>query len=79
MAAKADRAGVLWIADTGHGIPDAQLPHVFDPFFTTRERGTGLGMAVTQKILEEHRARIAVTSRVGQGTTFTIHFPVREA
>ncbi len=67
------------IADTGHGIPDTQLPHIFDPFFTTREKGTGLGMAITHKILEDHRARISVASRVGQGTTFTIHFPVREA
>ncbi len=69
---------VVQIADTGHGIPETQLPHIFDPFFTTREKGTGLGMAITHKILEDHRARIAVASRVGQGTTFTIRFPVRD-
>jgi len=69
---------VMRIADTGHGIPETQLPHIFDPFFTTREKGTGLGMAITHKILEDHRARIAVASRVGQGTTFTIRFPIRD-
>jgi signal transduction histidine kinase len=67
---------VIRIGDTGHGIPENQLPHVFDPFFTTREKGTGLGMAITHKILEDHRARIAVASRVGHGTTITIHLPV---
>ena len=67
------------IADTGHGIPEAQISQIFDPFFTTREKGTGLGMAITRKILDDHRARISVASRLGHGTTFTIHFPVRSA
>ncbi len=78
-----DRMGsdevVIRLGDTGHGIPEDQLPRIFDPFFTTRDTGTGLGMAITHKILEDHRARITVTSRLGQGTTFTIYFPARAA
>jgi hypothetical protein len=80
---RAEAAGcdevVIRISDTGHGIPEDQLPRIFDPFFTTREAGTGLGMAITHKILEDHCARIAVTSRLGHGTAFTIHFPIRAA
>jgi len=70
---------VINIGDTGQGIHEEQLPRIFDPFFTTRDAGTGLGMGITHKILEDHHALITVTSRVGQGTTFTIHFPIRTA
>lgn len=65
------------IQDDGVGIPDSALPHIFRPFFTTKEgeRGTGLGLAIVQEILTAHRAAIHVESTEGQGTTFTIDIP----
>jgi signal transduction histidine kinase len=59
-------------ADTGHGIAPESLEHLFEPYFTTKERGTGLGLALTKKLIEDHGGRITVESRVGMGTTFTI-------
>jgi signal transduction histidine kinase len=66
----------LVVADTGHGIAPEHLEKIFDPFFTTRAKGTGLGLANVHRIVELMEGSIAVASRPGQGTTFTIHFPV---
>ena len=63
------------IKDTGMGIPAAQVDQVFTPFWTTKPKGTGLGLALTHKIIEEHGGTIHLTSEVGQGTTVTIHLP----
>ena len=63
------------VKDTGMGIPAAQVDHVFTPFWTTKSKGTGLGLALTHKIIEEHGGTIHLTSEVGQGTTVTIHLP----
>lgn len=63
------------IADTGQGIPLDRLPRIFDPFYTTKEKGLGLGMAITHRIIEDHKGSIDVQSQVGLGTTFTIHLP----
>jgi two-component system NtrC family sensor kinase len=65
--------------DTGNGIPPENLEKIFDPFFTTKEVGTGLGLAISYGIVKEHHGTIAVESKVGQGTTFTIRLPVLEA
>ncbi len=68
------------IADQGSGIPEANLQHLFDPYYTTKREGSGLGLAVVHSIISRHRGRIEVQSRLGEGTTFTIHLPVsREA
>ncbi|MBI4736464.1 MAG: HAMP domain-containing protein, partial [candidate division NC10 bacterium] len=64
------------IADTGHGIQPERLSRIFDPFYTTKEKGLGLGMAITHRIVEDHKGTIDVQSQVGLGTTFTIHLPV---
>jgi len=66
------------VADTGVGIPEDHLGLIFDPFFTSKEvgTGTGLGLFVTYGIIERHHGKIAVTSKVGEGTTFTVTFPV---
>jgi len=64
------------IRDTGLGIPDEIIPRLFSPFFTTKTEGTGLGLAVTQKIVEDHGGRIEVASAVGTGTVFTVWLPV---
>ena len=63
------------IADTGQGIPPDRLSRIFDPFYTTKEKGLGLGMAITHRIIEDHKGNIDVQSQVGLGTTFTIHLP----
>jgi PAS domain S-box-containing protein len=67
----------VWIsvADTGAGIPPERLSRLFQPFQTTKERGTGLGLMVVQRILRDHGGRIDFESNVGQGTTFTIWLP----
>jgi signal transduction histidine kinase len=61
--------------DTGVGIPADQLDALFTPFYTTKKRGTGLGLALTHKIIEEHGGRIHITSNVGQGTAVTVILP----
>jgi two-component system, NtrC family, sensor kinase len=64
------------IADTGSGIPPDVLSKVLDPFFTTKERGTGLGLSVVYGVVERHGGRLAIESEVGRGTTVTIRLPL---
>lgn len=64
------------ISDTGKGIPESELPQLFDPFFTTRHDRAGLGLFVVQKIVYRYKGTIRVESKEGQGTVFTIRFPV---
>jgi len=64
------------ISDTGCGIPEAELSRIFEPFFSTRTKGTGLGLWVTQDIVRHHGGRIEVTSEEGAGTTFNVILPV---
>lgn len=63
------------ITDTGVGIPREQIKQIFQPFFTTKEQGTGFGLAITYGIIREHNGRIDVESVEGQGTTFRIFLP----
>lgn len=62
--------------DTGQGIQDGILEKIFVPFFTTKENGSGLGLSIVHRIIEEHEGRIYVRSRPGKGTQFTIYLPV---
>jgi two-component system NtrC family sensor kinase len=64
--------------DTGCGIVEENLEKLFDPFFTTRARGIGLGLAVTQGIIERHNGNIEVKSEVEKGTTFVVKLPVEK-
>ena len=64
------------ISDTGVGISEQDVARIFEPFFSTRTKGTGLGLWVTQDIVRHHGGRIEVTSTEGEGTTFTIILPV---
>src|SRR5262249_81526 len=66
------------INDTGGGIAPEHLPHIFDPFYTTRYRegGTGLGLSITYGIITEHGGTVDITSQVGHGTTVTLRLPV---
>jgi two-component system NtrC family sensor kinase len=63
------------IADQGEGIPSEHLPRIFDPFFSTKERGTGLGLSVVYGILEKHGGKVVVDSRAGEGTTMILRLP----
>ena len=64
------------VEDTGQGIPKETLEKIFAPFFTTKARGTGLGLAVVKKVADRHKGRIEATSVVGQGTCFRLFIPV---
>jgi two-component system, cell cycle sensor histidine kinase and response regulator CckA len=64
------------IADEGTGIPPGHLPRIFEPYFTTKQKGSGLGLASAYSIVHAHGGHVAVSSTLGQGTTFTLHLPV---
>ncbi|HSD52395.1 MAG TPA: ATP-binding protein, partial [Candidatus Methylomirabilis sp.] len=66
-------------ADTGVGIAPEHLPHVFEPYFTTKEVGIGLGLALTKQILEEHGGRIDLASEAGKGTVARLRLPAGAA
>jgi len=68
----------IGFADTGVGIPQESLAHVFDPFFSTKKhaKGTGLGLSVSLGIIKQHGGSIRVASEVGKGTTFTVSLPI---
>jgi signal transduction histidine kinase len=65
------------VADNGRGIAAEHLPNIFRPFYTTKGDGTGLGLSLARRIVEDHHGRIDVTSVLGQGTTFAVVLPLR--
>jgi len=67
---------LIAVSDTGIGIPEELLAKIFEPYFTTKESGTGLGLTITFKIIKEHNGEITVESSPGIGSTFTIHLPI---
>ncbi|MBI5589384.1 MAG: response regulator [Deltaproteobacteria bacterium] len=68
----------ITLADQGAGIPAENLLRIFDPYFTTKQKGSGLGLAVTYSIIKNHGGHIDVESMAGSGTVFTIHMPASE-
>ncbi len=66
----------ILVSDTGIGIPEENLPKIFEPYFTTKETGSGLGLTLVFKIIKEHRGEISVKSREGEGTGFLIVLPI---
>ncbi|MBT3379743.1 MAG: GAF domain-containing protein [Lentisphaerae bacterium] len=70
-------AVVLTISDTGSGIAEEDLQRIFDPFYPTKVNGCGLGLSISQRILEEHGASIDVSSQPRNGTTFTLALPIQ--
>ena len=75
FAPAADNLTVI-ISDNGAGIKELDLPKIYDPYFTSKPAGTGLGLAVVQKIMEAHGGRINVESAIGIGTKVYLHFPL---
>jgi len=65
------------ISDTGRGIPEDKIKYIFDPFFTSKIYGPGLGLTFTQRIIQEHNGAISVESEPEKGTTFTIRLPLK--
>ena len=63
--------------DNGRGIAPEHLPNIFRPFYTTKGDGTGLGLSLARRIVEDHHGRIEVTSTIGKGTTFSVVLPLQ--
>jgi PAS domain S-box-containing protein len=70
----------VWVSvsDTGGGIPQEQINRIFEPFYTTKKKGTGLGLMIVQRIVRAHEGRIELESHVNRGTTFRIWLPLYE-
>jgi len=64
------------IRDTGVGIPEESLEHIFDPFFTSKDEGSGLGLSISHQIVQEHGGYVTAESKVGKGTSFFVNVPV---
>jgi signal transduction histidine kinase len=64
------------IRDTGVGIPEDNLDHIFDPFFTSKDEGSGLGLSISHQIVQEHGGYVTVESKIGVGTSFFINLPI---
>ena len=75
---RTDQTLQLDIADTGHGIDEEQAKKIFEPFYTTKEQGLGLGMPYTKKIIDQHGGTISFRSELGKGSTLTIVIPRKE-
>ena len=74
--ARDDRGVTLAVVDDGPGVPPDRLAHIFDPFYTTKHKGTGLGLATSHAIVAEHGGTLDVESVPGR-TTFTLRLPAR--
>ena len=70
----------VWVSvtDTGGGIPQEQINRIFEPFYTTKKKGSGLGLMIVQRIVRAHNGRIELESHVGRGTTFRVWLPLHE-
>jgi diguanylate cyclase (GGDEF)-like protein len=66
---------VIEVEDTGSGIPEQELPKIFNPFYTTKENGTGLGLSICHKIVQDHGGSMSVRSEIGRGSTFAVKLP----
>ena len=65
------------VADTGTGVPTDTIKKIFLPFFTTKDKGVGLGLALVHKIVLSHGGRVEVESKIGKGTVFAVIIPAR--
>jgi len=65
----------LWVSDTGHGIAEGDLPQIFEPFFSTKQEGSGIGLALVYRVVQDHDGQIEVRSQPGGGATFLLTLP----
>ena len=72
-----DDSVVFMVSDTGYDIPDEDVEYVFKPFFSTKEKGFGMGLPLVKQIVTEHLGELVVKSEPGKGSTFRLSFPVR--
>lgn len=73
-----EMVSTIAVSDTGRGISPEHLPNIFRPFYTTKGNGTGLGLSLARRIVEEHGGHIDVSSLVGKGTRFVVTLPIRQ-
>ena len=75
-----EAGGGVWVSltDTGGGIPQEQIKRIFEPYYTTKEKGSGLGLMIVQRIVRDHDGRLELVSHGGKGTTFRIWLPIEE-
>ncbi len=78
VASRKDHA-LISVADSGRGISPEHLPFIFRPFYTTKGNGTGLGLSLARRIVEDHRGKIDVQSEVGKGTEFLVTLPIHQS
>jgi signal transduction histidine kinase len=77
--AKTDEKFVsIMFQDNGCGIPQENLTKVFEPLFTTKPKGIGLGLAISRRLVEQNGGKIEAASKVGEGTTFTVKLPLEQ-
>ncbi|GAJ07930.1 unnamed protein product, partial [marine sediment metagenome] len=69
------RTAIIKIEDSGRGIAEEDKQHIFEPFFSRKKKGLGIGLFLTKKIVEAHEGKIEVQSKIGQGTTFLLQIP----
>ena len=80
LATSTDDGNVLIeIVDTGSGLTPEECERLFTPYYTTKQHGTGLGLAVVQSVISDHGGTISVQSEAGVGTTFRIELPIKPA
>jgi signal transduction histidine kinase len=78
LGAKKDMA-LISVTDSGRGIGPEHLPFIFRPFYTTKGNGTGLGLSLARRIVEDHHGRIEVNSEVDKGTEFVVTLPIQHS
>lgn len=79
LSSHKDNVAILRFQDNGRGIPEKDLPHIFEAYFTTKEEGSGLGLMSVYNHIAEHGGKIEVISKVGKGTTFTLLLPMHRS
>jgi signal transduction histidine kinase len=78
ITSSCDEANVqIMISDTGEGIAPEYLSRIFDPFFSMKEEGTGLGLPISMRMVKNHGGDLQVQSKLGEGTQFTISLPIQ--
>jgi two-component system NtrC family sensor kinase len=79
LASRCDDRVSVEVRDWGTGMDEAALARIFQPFFTTKPKGMGLGLSISRTIVEAHGGTLSVHSAPGQGSTFRIELPLRQA